>query len=163
MPILQHFCETLYHSGFGTMLRESNNAFSVIESVHVLSITLLIGTIAVLDFRMLGLILRSIAVSSVARSVMPLTWSGFAVSVMSGFLLFWAEAEKMYVNPSFRAKLVLLALAGINALVFHRTIYRRAQEWERQHVSPWRARATAFASLMLWSGVIIAGRAIAYF
>ena len=163
MPILQHFCETLYHSGFGTMLRESNNAFSVIESVHVLSITLLFGTIAILDLRMLGLVLRTISVSSMARNVLPLTWSGFAVSVMSGFLLFWAEAEKMYANPSFRAKLVLLTLAGSNALVFHCTIYRHAHEWERQHVSPWRARLTAIASLALWSGVIVAGRAIAYF
>jgi hypothetical protein len=163
MPLLHQFCETLYQSGFGTMLRESNNAFSVIESVHVLAITLLFGTIAVLDLRMLGVILRQISVSSVARGVLPLTWSGLAVSVVSGFLLFWAEAEKMYANPSFRAKLVLLALAAINALVFHRTIYRSAHEWERQHMSPWRARATAIASLALWSGVIIAGRAIAYF
>ena len=111
MPFLQHFCEMLYQSSFGTMLRESNNAFSVIESVHVLSITLLVGTIAVLDLRMLGLILRSVSVSSLARSVLPLSWSGFAVSVTSGFLLFWAEAAKMYVNPSFRTKLVLLVLA----------------------------------------------------
>jgi hypothetical protein len=153
----------MYQSGFGTMLRESTNAFSVIESVHVLSITLLFGTIAILDLRMLGLILRTISVRCVARNVLPLTWSGFAVSVVSGFLLFWAEAEKMYANPSFRTKLMLLMLAGINALVFHKTIYRSASEWERQHMSPWRARATAIASLMLWSGVVIAGRAIAYF
>jgi hypothetical protein len=153
----------MYQSGFGTMLRESNNAFSVIESVHVLSITLLFGTIAILDLRMLGLILRTISVRCVARNVLPLTSSGFAVSVMSGFLLFWAEAEKMYANPSFRTKLVLLALAGINALVFHCTIYRRALEWEGQQVSPWRARTAAIASLILWSGVIVAGRAIAYF
>ena len=163
MPLLQQFCETLYQSGFGTMLRESNNAFSIIESVHVLAITLLFGTVAVLDLRMLGVILRQISVRSVARGVLPLTWSGLAVSVVSGFLLFWAEAEKMYANPSFRTKLVLLALAGFNALVFHSTIYRSATEWESRHVSPWRARATAIASLALWSGVIIAGRAIAYF
>jgi len=59
MPFLQHFCEMLYQSSFGTMLRESNNAFSVIESVHVLSITLLVGTIAVLDLRMLCLLYTS--------------------------------------------------------------------------------------------------------
>jgi hypothetical protein len=145
------------------MLRESNNAFSVIESVHVLSITLLVGTIAVLDLRILGLILRPVTVSSLARSVLPLSWSGFAVSVTSGFLLFWAEAAKLYANPSFRAKLALLALAGINALVFHTTVFRRAQEWETFQLCPWRARVTAVASLTLWSGVIIAGRAIAYF
>jgi hypothetical protein len=163
MPFLQHFCETLYHSGFGTMLRESNNAFSVIESVHVLSITLLFGTIAVLDLRMLGLILRPISVSRVARGVLPLTCTGFAVSVVSGSLLFWAEATKMYGNPSFRTKLVLLALAGVNAIVFHGTVYRHAREWEVLKVSPWQARAAAIASLTLWSGVIVAGRAIAYF
>ena len=67
MQFLQHFCDVLYQSSFGTMLRESNNAFSVIESVHVLSITLLVGTIAVLDLRMLGLILRSVSVSSLAQ------------------------------------------------------------------------------------------------
>lgn len=163
MPFLQHFCEMLYQSSFGTMLRESNNAFSVIESVHVLSITLLAGTIAVLDLRMLRLILRSVSVSRLARSVLPLSWSGFALSVASGLLLFWAEAVKMYVNPSFRAKLVLLVLAGFNALVFHTTIFRRAQEWETLPVYPWRARVSAIASLTLWGGVIIAGRAIAYF
>jgi uncharacterized protein DUF6644 len=163
MQFLQHFCEMLYQSSFGTMLRESNNAFSVIESVHVLSITLLVGTIAILDLRMLGLILRPISVSRLARSVLPLSWSGFAVSMASGFLLFWAEAAKMYGNPSFRTKLVLLVLAGFNALIFHTTIYRRAQEWEALPVCPWRARVNAIASLTLWSGVIVAGRAIAYF
>jgi hypothetical protein len=163
MPFFQHFCEMLYQSSFGTMLRESNNAFSIIESIHVLSITLLVGTIAVLDFRMLGLILRPVSVSRLARSVLPLSWSGFAVSVASGFLLFWAEAAKLYANPSFRAKLVLIAFAGFNALVFHTSIFRRAHEWETLRVSPWRARVNAIASLALWSGVIIAGRAIAYF
>jgi hypothetical protein len=163
MPSLQSFCQILYESSFGTMLRESNNAFSVIESIHVLSITLLFGTIAVLDLRMLGLVLRPISVTGVARSILPLTWSGFALSVTTGFLLFWAEAAKMYSNPSFRMKLALLVLAGFNALVFHATIYRQANEWELVHVSPWRARAAAIASLTLWSGVVIAGRAIAYF
>ena len=163
MPLLQHLCQLLYDSSFGTMIRESNNAFPIIESIHVLSITLLIGTIVVLDLRMLGLVLRPIPVTRVARSVLPLTWSGFTVSFVSGFLLFWAEAAKNYSNPAFRAKLILLGLAGLNPLIFHTTIYRRVHQWESLHVSPWRARAAAIASLSLWSGVIIAGRAIAYF
>jgi hypothetical protein len=163
MPVLQHFCQILYNSGFGTMLRESNNAFSVIESIHVLSITLVFGSIAVLDLRMLGVILRPIAITRIARAVFPITWTGFSVSFVSGFLLFWAEAAKSYYNPAFRAKLILLALAGLNPLIFHTTVYRRVHEWEVLHISPWRARAAAIFSLMLWSGVIIAGRAIAYF
>jgi len=145
------------------MIRESDYAYSVIESVHVLAITLVVGTIAVLDLRMLGLVLRPIAVTRVARAVFPLTWSGFAISFISGFLLFWAESAKMYTNPSFRMKLILLALVGLNPLIFHTTIYRRVHEWESQHVTPWRARTAAIASLTLWGGIVIAGRAIAYF
>jgi hypothetical protein len=163
MPLLQHICQIFYDSHFGTMIRESNNVFPIIETIHVLSITLLFGTIAVLDLRMLGLLLRPISVARVARNVLPLTWSGFAVSFVSGFLLFWAEAAKNYPNPAFRAKMLLLLLAGLNPLIFHTGVYRRVTEWETLRLSPWRARAAAIASLLLWSGVIVAGRAIAYF
>lgn len=163
MAPLQHTCQMLYDSGFGTALRESDNAFSIVESVHVLSITLTVGTIVVLDLRMLGVVLRSVPMSRLARSIFPLAWTGFAVSLSSGFLLFWAEAAKMYTNPAFRVKMVLLLLAGLNPLIFHTTVYRRVQEWEARNLSPWRARAAAVSSIALWSGVIIAGRAIAYF
>jgi hypothetical protein len=163
MPLLQHLCQLLYDSHIGTAIRESDNAFPIIESVHVLGITLLVGTIAVLDLRMLGLILRPIPVTRIARAVLPLTWSGFAVMFASGFLLFWAEAAKNYSNPAFRVKLILLALVALNPLIFHTTIYRRVEQWETLEISPWRARVAALASLTLWCGVIISGRLIAYF
>jgi len=163
MPFLQHLCQLLYDSRIGTAIRESDNAFPIIESVHVLGITLLAGTIAMLDLRMLGAILREIPVRRIARAVLPLTWSGFVVMFISGFLLFWSEAAKNYTNPAFRVKLVLLILAGLNPLIFHTGVYRRAQEWELAAVAPWRARVAAIVSLTLWSGIIVAGRAIAYF
>lgn len=162
-PFLQHVCQLFYDSQIGTTIRESDNAFPIIESVHVLSITLVAGTIAVLDLRMLGAILRSTPVRRVAGSVLPLTWSGFVVSFVSGFLLFWSEAAKNYGNPAFRIKLVLLILAGLNSLIFHTGIYRSAREWELAAAAPWRARVAAIVSLTLWSGIIVAGRAIAYF
>jgi hypothetical protein len=160
---LQHLCQLLYDSHFGTMLRESEHAFDIVESVHVLSITLLVGTIAILDLRMLGIVLRTLPVTRVARSLLPLTWAGFTVSFTSGFLLFWAEAAKNYTNPAFRIKILLLLLAGLNPLIFHTTVYRRVDQWESLPVSPWRARTAAIASLSLWTGIILAGRAIAYF
>ena len=163
MNWLQHLCQALYDSQFGTSIRESDYAFSIIESVHVLAITLLVGTIAILDLRMLGAVLRKIPITKIARTVFPLTWSGFAIMLVSGFLLFWAEAAKNYGNPAFRIKIVLLVLVGLNPLIFHTTIYRRVHEWELLEVSPWRARGAAIASLTLWSGIIIAGRLIAYF
>lgn len=163
MPFLQRLCQLLYESRIGTAIRESDNAFPIIESIHVLGITLLVGTIAMLDLRMLGVTLRQVPVTRIARAVLPLTWSGFVVMFISGFLLFWSEAAKNYTNPAFRIKLVLLILAGINPLIFHTGVYRRAKEWELAAVTPWRARIAAIASLTLWSGIIVAGRAIAYF
>jgi hypothetical protein len=162
-PILQHICQILYDSRFGTAIRESDNAFPLIESVHVLSITLLVGTIAILDLRLLGLILREIRVTRIARAVLPLTFAGFGIMLTSGFLLFWAEAAKNYLNPAFRVKMLLLLLVGLNPLIFHTTVYRRVTQWEIDHRSPWRARAAACVSLLLWGGIIVAGRAIAYF
>jgi len=163
MSVLLHFCQWLYDSPIGISIRESTYTFPIIETVHVLGITLLVGTISILDLRLLGLILKREPVSDVARQILPLTWIGFAVMFVSGFLLFWSEAAKSYWNPAFRIKLILLLLVGLNPLIFHLTIYRRVEDWNLAPITPWRARAAAIASLTLWSGIIIAGRAIAYF
>ena len=161
--MLFRFCQWLYDSPIGTAIRESIWLFPIIETVHVLSITLLVGTVAILDLRLLGVILKREPVSDIAGQILPLTWCGFAVSFVSGFLLFWAEAAKSYSNPAFRLKLLLLAPAGLNPFVFHATIYRQVTAWNEAPVTPLRARMAALLSLTLWSGIIIAGRAIAYF
>ena len=161
--MLFRFCQWLYDSQIGTAIRESIWLFSIIETVHVLSITLLVGTVAILDLRLLGLILKREPVSEIAGQILPLTWCGFAVSFASGFLLFWAEAAKSYYNPAFRLKLLMLALAGLNPFIFHLTVYRQVAAWNEAPVTPLRARMAALFSLTLWSGIIITGRAIAYF
>ena len=137
--------------------------FPLIETLHVLAITLLAGTVAAVDLRLLGVILKREKVSEVAEQVLPLTWVGFAVMMVTGALLFLSEAQKSYGNIAFRAKMLLLILAGLNPLIFHSTIYRSVGEWDDAPTVPRRARAAAIASLALWSGIIIAGRAIAYF
>ena len=72
------------------------------------------------------------------------------------------EAVKLYASPAFRIKLVLLSLAGLNALIFHRTIYRQAANWDTAPVAPPGARLAGLLSLILWICIIAAGRAIAY-
>jgi hypothetical protein len=121
MTIL-HICQWLYDSPLGTSIRESDFTFDLIESAHVLGITLVAGTISIVDLRLLGIVLKKDEVSDVVTQVLPLTWTGFAVMVTSGVLLFWSEAAKMYFNPAFRLKLILLVLAGLNPLIFHTTI-----------------------------------------
>jgi len=163
MHFLQQWCQWIYDTPIGTQIRESIYLFPIIETVHVLGITLLVGTIAILDLRLLGFVLKKEPVSQVARQILPLTWTGFAVMAVSGLLLFWAEAAKNYVNVAFRVKVVLLFLVGLNPLLFHLTVYRRVDSWDVAPVTPLRARTAAALSLALWSGIIIAGRAIAYF
>jgi hypothetical protein len=160
---LLHICQLLYDSPVGTAIRESDLVFDLIESAHVLGISLIAGTVAFVDLRLLGLVLKNDEVSDVLAQVLPLTWAGFALMVTSGLLLFWSEASKMYFNPMFRLKLVLLALAGLNPLIFHRTILRGVETWDSSAATPPRARFSAIASLTLWGAIIVVGRGIAYF
>ena len=161
--LLLHLCQWLNDTSLATAIRESELMFPLIETVHVLAITLLAGTVAIVDLRLLGVILKKEQVSEIAGRVLPLTWIGLALMFVSGFLLFLAEALKSYGNPAFRLKILLLLLAGLNPLIFHSTIYRSVAAWDRAPVTPWRARLTAVLSLTLWSGIIVSGRAIAYF
>jgi hypothetical protein len=160
---LFHFCQWLNDTRIATSIRESDVAFPVIETVHVLGITVLAGTVAMVDLRLLGIILKKDRVSEVARLILPLTWIGFGLMFASGSLLFAAEALKSYQNPAFRFKMLLLIVAGANPLIFHSTVYRDVAEWDQAPVTPWRARAAAVLSLTLWSLIIMSGRAIAYF
>jgi hypothetical protein len=162
MSFLHQFCLLLYDSHVGTTIRESTNLFPVIETVHVLGITLLVGTVAVMDLRLLGVVLKHEKFSNIASSILPLVWTGFTIMFVSGFLLFWSEAAKSYGNVAFRIKLVLLLLAGLNPLIFHSTIYRTVDSWDDAPVAPVPARISAFCSLGLWAAIIVAGRAIAY-
>jgi hypothetical protein len=160
---LFQICQWLNDSSLATAIRESDLVFPIIETVHVLAITLLAGTVAILDLRLLGVILKRERVSQIAGQILPLTWAGFAAMFLSGALLFLAEAAKSYANPAFRLKMLLLIVAGLNPLIFHSTIYRNVAAWDDAPVAPWRARLTAILSLTLWSGIIVAGRAIAYY
>jgi len=163
MHLLLHFCQWLCHTSLGTAIRESTYVYPIIETIHTLATVLLVGTVVIVDLRLLGLLLKREPVSQIAGQLLPWTWLGFIIMLVTGLLLFWAEAEKMYGNPAFRIKLLLLLLAGLNPLIFHFTIYRRVSTWELAPVTPTRAKAAAFLSLTLWSGIIITGRAIAYF
>ena len=157
------FCQWLNDTGISNSIRKSDLAFAAIETVHVLGITLLAGTIAIVDLRLLGVILKKDRVSDVARLVLPVTWIGFAIMFSSGSLLFMAEALKSYQNPAFRLKMLLLLVAGLNPLIFHSTVYRSVAEWDRAGITPRRASVAAALSLTLWSLIIMSGRAIAYF
>ena len=160
--MLQTFCQWIYDWPFSTALRESDDAFPFVETAHVLAIGLTAGSIAIVDLRLIGLVFRKEPAPRILEALLPWTWRGFALMLATGLPLFAAEAADLYRNPAFRLKLALLGLAGLNALLFHGTTYRRAQAWESTG-TPFAARAFAGTSILLWSGIIVSGRLIAVF
>ena len=163
MGTLQHLCQVIYDLPMSTALRESDVMFPLIETFHVLAITLIAGTIVTVDLRVGGLIFRDQPQQRIARALLPYTWVGFALMVITGLPLFAAEAAKLYGNPAFRMKLLLLALAGGNALLFHQTEKRRTHGPDQRGRGSLHARMIAGASVLWWSGIIVSGRLIALF
>ena len=155
-------CQWLDSTRFNAALRQSNWAFPTLDTIHTLGIVLVAGTILLVDLRLLGLGLRSVPVAQLVARIVPATLAGFGLMFVTGGLLFSSEAVKMYHSPAFRIKMLLLALAGLNALIFHRTIYRDVAHWDPATPAPARARLAGLLSLLFWIGVIAAGRAIAY-
>jgi hypothetical protein len=153
----------LNESAFSTWIRESDWTFSAIETVHVLSIAVMAGTIALVDLRLLGVLFRRQRVSRVTVQVTPITWTGFALMAVSGILLFAAQPEKNAANPAFQAKAVLLVLAGLNLVVFHRFVFRNVGVWDDKPTPPVSVRLSGGLSLALWATIIVLGRIIAYF
>lgn len=156
------FCQWIENTRPVIAFRDSTWMFDITETVHTLGIVLVAGTIMLVDLRLLGLGLKRERFSEVVSRIVPWTLWGFAFMAVTGFCLFSTEAVKLYSSPAFRLKLVLLVLAGVNALIFHRTVYRQAAEWDNAPVAPPRARMAGLLSLLFWIAVIAAGRAIAY-
>lgn len=155
-------CQWLANTEWSIALHESAWVYPIVESVHVLTICIFVGAAMLLDLRLLGVTMRHVKASEVADSLAPWMRAGFAVMAMTGALLFYAIPVRSYQNIFFRIKIVLLVLAGINAWVFHATVHRRAAEWDLESPPPHRARLAGAASLVLWAGIVIAGRMIAY-
>jgi hypothetical protein len=163
MTILPDLCQWLYDLPISTALRESDVVFPLVETFHVLTISLIAGTIVTVDLRVCGLIFAGEPLTRITRMLLPYTWYGFAVMVITGLPLFVAEAAKLYGNPAFRVKLLLLGFAGLNALLFHRGADSRIGSSQWHGAASPRARVLATVSLLLWSGIIVSGRLIAVF
>ena len=162
MPTFLTFCQWLERTPMGLWVRDSTWAFATIEIVHLLGIVSLVGSTSILDLRFFGVMFKEEPVSKLAGRLLPWAWSGFAVQVTSGFLLFSSEATRCYQDDAFRIKMALILLAGVNALVFHTTIYKRAANWDFDPVSPWGAKMAGMFSILFWFGIVAAGRWIAY-
>ena len=163
MPaILLSFFEWLENTSGSIAIRESILVYPLVETSHVLTLCLFLGMIAMLDLRLLGLAWKRVPASQVAERLLPWAWAGFVLMVISGVLLFYSGPVRASQNIFFQVKMVMLVMAGVNAFVFHRGIYRKVAAWDEDAVTPVRAKVAGCLSLLLWSGVVVAGRMQAY-
>jgi hypothetical protein len=161
MSIIE-FCQWLQDLGWTTALRESQLAFPIIEGIHLLGLAFILGPVLMLDFRLAGLAWRDQPVSRIAKAFVPYSITGAVLMFGTGLLLFAAEAVRCWKSGWFRIKLVLLFVAGINALYFHLKTQRGWADWDTDAVLPSSARMAGILSMVFWAGVVLAGRWTAY-
>ncbi|MDO7835551.1 hypothetical protein Q4610_10905 [Sphingobium sp. HBC34] len=154
--------QTLYDSQLATTIRENTSAFPWIESVHVLAITLVFGTICIVDLRLLGYASHRRSARTLIAELLPYTWVAFAFAVVTGALLFTSNAVAYAHNAQFQWKMIAIAAAGINMGIFHLTAHRRIVDWDDALPPPLTARIAGASSLLLWTLVIVFGRWIGF-
>jgi hypothetical protein len=162
MSTLMQLAVQLESTRIGLAIAESRYAFAVIEGVHLIGLSVSVGLIFITDLRLMGLLFRNVPVSDVLRHLRPYILLGFAGVFVSGGLLFWAEASTVMASPAFPAKMVFIALAGLNAAYFEFVTAKKAPVRENHATLPSSVRYAGAASLALWTLVIIFGRLIPY-
>jgi hypothetical protein len=154
--------ESVQDTAVATAIREGDSLFPWIECVHVLALTLVIGSIAIVDLRLLGIRSRDRAVLETTADVLPITWTAFAIALISGGLMFASNAITYAHNAFFQVKMSLLVVAGLNMLGYHLVVGRDASAWRNAATTPLKARVVGGASLALWIAIAACGRWIGF-
>jgi hypothetical protein len=131
--------------------------FPIVETLHVMAFTLVVGSIAMVDLRLLGLSSRDSSISRLSEEVLPWTWIAWSLAALFGSLLFMAKAHVYAGNLQFRLKFVCMALAGVNMLVFHFGAFRQVARWEMGEL-PISTKVAGALSMLLWIAVVFFGR-----
>lgn len=159
---LLSLCQWLAEQPSSIALRESLYVWPFLESAHVLMLMLFAGSAAMLDLRLLGVTFRGVPATEFTGRLLPWTRVAFGVMAITGVLLLYANPVRYYQNVFFRAKVLLLIVAGLNIWWFHSRTHRSVGEWDTRPRPPKAARVAAIVSLAAWTGVIVTGRMVAY-
>jgi hypothetical protein len=162
VPTSDALIAALEGSDLAVSIRNSLFLFPLIESVHVLGLTLVFGTIAVVDLRLLGLASTTRPFTAIGADILKYTWTAFAVTVITGVMMFVTNASTYYPNLYFRAKMALLVVSGLNMLAFDLTARKSVATWDRDAAAPAAGRVVAVVSLVVWIGVIALGRWVGF-
>lgn len=160
--ILKAFWHSLQESPLGDYISSSPTAFPLLESLHVIAIVTVLGTLIIMDLRLLGIAGRANAVTALSRDTLRITWGAFAMALITGSLLFTSKAGSYTINPYFQWKMVLIVLAGLNMMAFHVFTWRGVAAWDTKPVIPTAAKIAGGISLLLWLTIVFCGRVIGF-
>ena len=152
----------LQNTKMATTISESPWMFPTLESIHVLAITFVVGSIAVVDLRLLGIAGRDQKITRLTEDILPWTWLAFVIAAIAGFLLFSSQAVAYFDNLPFRLKFGFMVLAGINMLVFQFITFKNVAKWDESLPTPLAVKIAGAFSLGLWVCVVAAGRWIGF-
>ncbi|MEA1674595.1 DUF6644 family protein [Nitrospirillum sp. BR 11163] len=158
---LQTVLQSIQNSGLSLWIRQNPAIFPIIESLHVVAITLVFGTIMIVDLRLLGFASHRRSANKLIAELLPFTWGAFILAVVTGSLLFTANAPAYANNTQFQLKMLVMLAAGVNMVIFHMTAHRRIAVWDSVP-PPTAARLAGVTSLILWVAVIYVGRWIGF-
>ena len=149
--------ESLEQVGWVKVLGTTGWLYSSVSVVHYFTLFFFIGTIVLVDLRILGLAGRGQTISLLADQLLPWTWIGFTLAMISGFLLFTTDAGDYAPDHVFQAKMIVILLA----LIFTVIVHRGQRKWNQLPAVPLGVKVIAALSLLLWLGAILAGVDIA--
>lgn len=142
-------------------VKESIWAYPILETVHLVGLGLVFGSIFAFDLRVLG-VSAHLPAQQMHDHLLPWVWAGFVMNAASGVLMLSSDAVEFSSNPALAVKLLLLAVAGANATAFQWRIAPGMAAWGRNIPAPAAARVSAALSIALWIAIIVAGRMMAY-
>ena len=155
-------CRAINVSALSDALSGWNQTWAAVQTLHLAGMSVLVASITAFDLRLLGLAFERVSVSRLAAQLLPATWGAFGLSVITGGLMFAAQAAKYCTNWIFLTKFFLILLAGINMAVFQFTVYRNVSRWDEDSATPLSAKLFGTFSVLLWASVVIAGRWIGF-
>ncbi len=158
---IDQWMQWIENSSVASSIRQSIWLYPGIETVHIIGIVLLVGPAFMFDLRLLGLSSR-LPVTDLAHYLLPWSRLGLALVIPSGIMLFITNATVLIEDPTFYLKMLLLVIAGLNAVVFHSVTFGSAYSWNKETFTPKTAKLAAICSIIVWLAIITCGRLLAY-
>ena len=162
MQSITAFLDALQSWPWAVFIHKKAWAFTTVQVVHFFTVSVVLGTIAIVDLRLLGFAAVKRPFAELSRQLLPFTWTAFVLTVITGSLMFISQATEYFANPVFWFKMSVIVLAGINMMIFEFVTVRDVEKWNLDATPPPRARLAGGISIACWALVIVLGRVISF-